>query len=135
MTIKASIRFMLGLLLAVSIFHFCIIAKIIPYNIAWGGRLQSDSEMYVFETLSIIINLFLAVILLMKGNYIKFRFGEKAIRIVLWIFLIIFALNTLGNLFAKTAFEKSFAVLTLLFAILIWNILRKPMREKNSPQI
>ena len=125
MNIKTSIKIMLGFLLVVIVFHFCILTKLIPYDIVWGGRLQSDTEMYLFETVSIMINLFLAIILMMKGNYIKFQFREKGINIVLWIFLVIFALNTLGNILAKTAFEKSFAVLTLLFAILIFNILRK----------
>ena len=115
---------MLGLLAAVILFHIAIIAKVIPYNIAWGGRLQNDQEMYVFETMSILINAFLGLVLLMKASYIKFRFRGKAINIILWIFLVLFVLNTIGNLFAKTNFEKSFAVLTFVFAILIWMILK-----------
>ena len=61
---KYSIKTFLGLLLAVILFHICIILKIIPYNIAWGGRLTNDAEMYVFETISILINIFLSIILL-----------------------------------------------------------------------
>ena len=114
----------MGLLVAVILFHVCVIAKIIPYDIAWAGRLQNDSEMYVFETISILVNLFLGLVLLMKGNYIKFRFKRKTIDVILWIFLVLFALNTVGNVFAKTNFEKSFAVLTFIFAILIWRILK-----------
>jgi hypothetical protein len=124
MKLKTSINIMLGLLAAVILFHIAIIAKVIPYNIAWGGRLQNDQEMYVFEAVSILINAFLGLVLLMKANYIKFRFREKAINIILWIFLVLFVLNTIGNLFAKTNFEKSFAVLTFVFAILIWMILK-----------
>ena len=47
----------------------------------------------------------------------------KTIRVILWGFLILFLLNTLGNLFAKSIFEKSLAVLTLIFAILLGMIL------------
>lgn len=122
---KATINILLGLLIAVILFHIAVVAKAIPYDIAWGGRLQNDSEMYIFETISILINLFLGLVLLMKGNYIKFRFSEKTIDIILWIFLALFVLNTVGNLFAKTNFEKFFAVLTFIFAILIWVILKK----------
>ena len=129
MKYKGSIKILLGLLVAVIMFHLSIIAKVIPYDIAWGGRLQNDSEMYVFETISILINLFLGLILLMKGDYIKFRFKKNTIDIILWIFLALFVLNTVGNLFAKTYFEKSFAVLTFIFAILIWTILK----PKNIP--
>jgi len=126
---KTAIQIMLGLLSIVITFHFCIIAKIIPYHIAWGGRISNDTEMYVFETISIAINLFLGFVLMMKGNYIAFQFREKAVNRVLWVFVVIFILNTVGNIFAQTNFEKSFAVLTLLFALLIWRILRKNIAE------
>ncbi|GAL87280.1 hypothetical protein CHU_2401 [Sporocytophaga myxococcoides] len=99
--------------------------KVIPYDIAWGGRLKSDSEMYVFETISILVNLFLGLVILIKGDYIRTSFNKKVIDIILWAFIVNFILNTIGNLFAKTILEKSFAVLTLGSAILIWTILRK----------
>ena len=124
MKYKTSIKILLGLLIAVLMFHISVIAKAIPYDIVWGGRLQNDSEMYTFEAISILINLFLGLVLLIKGDYINFRLNKKIIDIILWIFLALFALNTVGNLFAKTNFEKSFAVLTFVFAILIWTILK-----------
>ena len=124
MTNKTSIKILLALLISVILFHISVIAKIVPYDIAWGGRLQNDSEMYVFESISILIILFLGLVLLMKGDYAKFRFKNKTINIILWIFLTLFLLNTIGNIFAKTNFEKSFAVLTFVFAILIWTILK-----------
>ena len=125
---------MLGLLSIVIVFHLCIVVKLIPYDITWGGRLKNDYEMYVFEAVSIIINLFLISILLMKGNYLKFQFNEKIINIILWIFFFIFIINTIGNIFAKTIFEKLFSVLTLISAILIWNILKnKKQRHPKNP--
>ena len=129
---QRSINILLGLLIAVILFHLCVMAKMIPYNIAWGGRLQNDSEMYVFEAISILINLFLGLILLMKGEYIQFRFKKKAIDIILWIFFALFVLNTVGNLLAKTNFEKSFAVLTFVFAILLWVILKTKDTKQQS---
>jgi hypothetical protein len=124
-TIKnRALKIMIGLLMFIILFHFCIIIKIIPYKIAWGGRLENTKHMYIFETLSILINLFLFFILLMKGRYIESRFREKTLNIILGIFLILFVLNTVGNLFAQTAFEKLFALLTLKFAVLLWSVLR-----------
>jgi hypothetical protein len=98
--------------------------KIIPYNIAWGGRLTNDNEMYKFESISILINLFLSWLLLMKGEFVQFKFADYTINIILWIFFGLFILNTVGNIFAKTNFEKLFSLLTGLSAILIWNILK-----------
>ena len=124
MNINTQIKILLGLLFSVILFHICIIVKIIPYNIAWGGRLTNDNEMYVFESISILINLFLSWLLLMKGEFVEFKFPNKTVNLILWIFFALFILNTVGNLFAKTNFEKLFAGLTGLSAILIWNILK-----------
>jgi hypothetical protein len=124
MSLKKYLNTFLGLLSVIILFHIAIVVKIIPYDIAWGGRLQNDSEMFVFEAASIAINLFLVTVLLMKGHYLSFRFQERTINIILWVFFSLFILNTIGNIFAKTTFEKSFSILTLLFAFLIWAILR-----------
>ena len=119
-----AIKIMLGLLTIVILFHLLITIKIIPYKIAWGGRLQTDEQMYLFEAISIMINLLLCYILLLKGRYIQLQFKEKTLNIVLWIFLVLFALNTIGNVLAQTNFEKLFAVVTLVFVFLIWVLLR-----------
>jgi hypothetical protein len=130
MNINIQIKILIGLLFSVILFHICIIVKIIPYNIAWGGRLTNDNEMYVFESISILINLFLSWLLLMKGEFVQFKFPNKTINLILWIFFALFILNTVGNLFAKTNFEKLFALLTGLSAILIWNILKHKKTTK-----
>jgi len=115
---------MLTLLSLVIAFRLCILVKVIPYELTWGGRLKNDQEMYVFEAISILINLILIFVLLLKGQFLKFQIKEKALNIILWVFFYIFILNTIGNLFAKSTFEKSLSLLTLVSAILIWNILR-----------
>jgi hypothetical protein len=122
---KAAIRIMLWLQVVVMLFHLCIILKIIPYDITWGGRLNSDPEMYVFESISLVINLTLVVVLLIKGNYLKAVISLKIVNMILWVFLVLFALNTIGNVLAETNFEKCFAILTLASSFLIWIILRK----------
>jgi hypothetical protein len=124
-------KIFLGLLLGVILFHLCVITKIVPYGITWGGRLTNDTEMYIFETISILINVFLSWVLLMKGNLVKYKFSNQVVNIILWIFFAIFILNTIGNIFAKTFFEKFFAILTCIFAILIWNIIKQKKRIVN----
>ena len=124
MNINTQIKILLGLLFSVILFHICIIVKIIPYDIVWGGRLRKDNAMYKFESISILMNLFLSWVLLMKGEFVQFKFPTKNVNRFLWIFFGLFILNTVGNLFAKTNFEKLFALLTGLSAILIWNIIK-----------
>ncbi len=125
MNINYSIKLFLGLLFSIILFHFFIIFKIIPYHIAWGGQLTTDNEMYVFESISILVNIFLSWILLMKIDLVKFKFSTKTVNVILWIFFGLFMLNTVSNIFAKSNFEKFFAILTALFAMLIWNIFKR----------
>lgn len=108
----------------VAVFHALILLRVIPFEITWGGKLKTVEEMYVFETLSILINSFFVFILLQKGEYIRYVMGRKTVNIILWIFFWVFALNTIGNLFAETNFEKYFTLLTLLSSVLIWLIQR-----------
>ena len=68
---KLAIKIMLWLLVGVMLFHLSIILKIIPYENTWGGRLKNDTEMYVFKSISMLINLLLIPDLLIKLDYFK----------------------------------------------------------------
>ena len=131
---KIAIKIMLWLLAAVILFHLSIITKLVPYDITWEGRLKNDSEMYVFELFSIVVNLILYAALLIKGTYLRAFIPLKAVNIILWIFLVLFGLNTIGNLLAQTNFEKYFAILTLSFSILLWIILAKSKKSAHTSQ-
>ena len=123
---STAIKILVGITTAAIFFLLLILVQIIPYDITWGGRLKSDAEMYVFESVSILINGFYIYVLLQKGDFIRQAFSQKAISAILWVFFALFVLNTLGNLVAETNFEKGFAVLTLVNAVLLWIINRAP---------
>lgn len=125
MTASRSIKIILGISIAVTLFHLCILFKIIPYDIAWGGRLTNDREMYVFESISLAVNFIFILVLLIKGKYIKQVLPAKAVNVILFVFLVLFALNTVGNIFAETNFEKGFTIVTLALVVLLWVILKK----------
>ena len=90
-----------------------------------GEESLNDAEMYLFESISILINLFLAYLLLIRMEYVRKLIPSKVVNIILWIFLFIFGFNTIGNIFADTLFEKSLSLLTLIFTFSLWNILKK----------
>jgi membrane protease YdiL (CAAX protease family) len=127
---QVAVKVMLGLLSIVILFHLLIILEMVPYKMAWGGKLQTDGQMYVFEGFTILINLFLLFTLLIKGRYIKPQLSERTIKIVLWVYFLLFVLNTIGNLFAQSNLEKLFALLTSIFAALILLILRSKSNVK-----
>ncbi|MCC7298558.1 MAG: hypothetical protein IT244_09510, partial [Bacteroidia bacterium] len=57
--------------ISVLVFHFLVLLGVIPETIVWGGNIETKSQLYIMESVSILINLFMLFILLMKGNYIK----------------------------------------------------------------
>lgn len=125
-TKRQALKMMIALLALVIIFHLAIITQLIPYTIVWAGRLKTLEEMYTLEAVSISVNIFLIAVLVLKGDYVKHRISDKALNLILWLFVALFALNTIGNLMAESLFEKLvFTPLTFLSAILIWAILRK----------
>ncbi len=130
MTSRLAIRLSLVILTLVSLFHLSILLRLIPYEITWGGKLKNDSEMYVFEVLSLAVNGLLIFALLVKGRFIGNHLPEKVVSFILWIYFLLFLLNTVGNLLAETFLEKSFSIITLSLAALLWIILRSARSQK-----
>ncbi len=120
-----AIKLIFCIIVPTVLFHMCILLKIIPYDITWGGKLKNDMDMYVFESVSILLNLFFLWVVSMKGDMVSYKFSGRTLNIILWGYLILFSINTIGNLFAETLFEKLFLFITLLLAIAIWKILKK----------
>jgi hypothetical protein len=120
---KFAIKTMLILLFLVFAFHLLVLTELIPYTIVWGGKFQNITQMRRFELVSVIINPFMICVLAIKGNYISVNIPVKVINIILWLFVVLFALNTIGNLFAATLTETLvFAPLTFISALLCFRI-------------
>lgn len=110
-----------GLIIILTIFlvlHICVLLKIIPYRIVWGGRLKSDIEMYRFETVSILVNLFFLFIILVHSNFLLIDFPRHLMTIILWIMAVLFLFNTYGNIISKYKIEqKVFMPITIILTI------------------
>jgi hypothetical protein len=119
MNLATAIKLTLGIVVAIIHFHLSILLRVVPYEMTWGGRLTNDFEMYVFETVSVLVNLFLLTLLMIKGKYWNVFMPLRIVSVFLWIFAALFALNTVGNVLAKTSFEKTFAIITLALSFLI----------------
>lgn len=119
---------MLVLLLITLSYHLIIIAELIPFEDVWGGRLTSIEQMRRFELFSIIINLFMIIVILTKGGYLKAKTPLSITNIFLWLFTILFALNTAGNVLSNSMWEAIiFTPITFISAILC---LRLAMERK-----
>jgi hypothetical protein len=110
-----------GLLIVLSLFlvlHICVLLKFIPYNIVWGGRLKTDTEMYRFEVISILMNLFFLFIILVQSSFLVIDFPKVIMNVILWVMTILFLFNTFGNITSKNKIEqKLFTPITIILTI------------------
>jgi len=111
----------LGLLTSFSlviVFHFLVLAQVIPYKIVWGGRLESDTQMIRFEVISIALNLIMLTWVAINSGYLKWEIGRRWIQPGMWIMVALFLFNTVGNLFAINDWERwIFTPLTFLLTM------------------
>ena len=119
-SLKTAGSILISLLSLLVIFHLLILFHVLPADILWGGRLQSDSDVLKMELIALVITiLFLLVIVLKFSKSSKHR---KLINIGVWIIFIYFTLNILGNLASGNLIEK--AVLSPLALIMAFLTLR-----------
>jgi hypothetical protein len=125
MSVRTSVFILLGISFVAVCYHLAILMGLVSFEAAWGGRLKNREEMLVFEGFSLMIQSILVIVLLTKVQLLQFPLPEKWINFILWFFVIVFGLNTLGNLFAIHPWERFIATpLTLISAILLWRVLR-----------
>lgn len=115
--------FILGIVL---VFHFLIFTEQIPFDKVWAGKLNSVEEMKTFETFSILLNSFMLIVLIIKYKQLEKGLSNKVINVLIWMFAFLFALNTFGNLFAKSLAELILGTFfTLVSSILCFIIVKK----------
>jgi len=107
-------------------FHIFITIGIQFYNFnltnyLWGGQLNSKTELIQFEMISILIHFLCIIILYLRFN--KFSRYKDILNIFIWTLFILFVLNTIGNLFAKSLLEKIiFTPITIALSLFMFRI-------------
>lgn len=128
---RFAIQVMLVLLFLVLIFHVLVLTQIIPDTIVWGGKFENADQLQQMELVSILVNAILLFLILVKGTILKIKLPALLITILLWIFVVLFFLNTIGNLFAETMTEKIiFTPLTLISAFFCLRIVTEKKAAK-----
>jgi hypothetical protein len=109
---------LLVLTTGVLMYHFLILTEVIPFTAVWGGRLRTQDEMIQLESLSILVNALFLMVLYLKIR--RYRAGQSVtwINATLWLFVVLYLLNTLGNLVSFSSLETIvFTPLTLILAL------------------
>lgn len=101
------------------IFHFLVIFGKIDFKYIWGGRINNLEEMYVFETISILLNILFLFLTYLFKSLIKNNKSTKVLKYIFLIISFIFFINTIGNIFAVNQLEMLIATpITLILSIL-----------------
>ena len=122
------------ILSGIVIFHFLIIAGIIPFEIVWGGRLKNQTEMLQFESISIALNLIMLTLVAIKAGLLKINLKPNFLKVSFWLMAVLFALNTLGNLLAVNTVETLiFTPLTFLLAVFSFRLALSKDQQSDLP--
>ena len=122
--------FVIGLLI---LFHLSILIGIIffdfaPTDFLWGGQMNSVEQLFKFEIVSLLALSLFFFLVLIRSKRLNLPKLKSVAHVAMWVLFVIFSLNTIGNLLAKTNFEKLFAIVTGLLAFLLLRI----ALEKNT---
>lgn len=121
---------LLVILSLVTVFHLFVLMGIIPFEIVWGGRLESTDQMIVFESVSLFLNIIMILVIMLHTGYFKVRADQRITTVVLWLMTILFLINTVGNLLSTNQTEK--IIFTPLTAILCLFCFRLAIGRKDT---
>ena len=69
-------------------------------------------------------------VLLIKRNLLVQQKENKLVNIIIWLFVVLFSINTIGNLFSKSVLELVLGTLaTLVSAVLSFIMVKKQTHE------
>jgi hypothetical protein len=130
----------LGLLLfgLFILFHLSVVIGIVffdfvPVDFLWGGRLQSKGQLLGFEVISLIVMALCCFVVLIRSERIHLPRMVGVASIILWILFFLFLLNTIGNIMARTTFEKFFSIVTVCLAFLCLRLALGENQDSNQP--
>lgn len=117
-TLRVATNGLLLILTLFVVFHMAILLGIVPFEMVWGGKLKSHSQMLSFETASIAMNLLMLAVVAIYAGILKIKVNRKVTRVALWAMFILFLLNTVGNMLSENQTEQMlFTPVTLMLAI------------------
>jgi hypothetical protein len=122
--------FILGIL---ALFHIAILMGIVlfdyvPIEFLWGGQMKTVTQLVNFEIVSLLTTVIFIFLLLIRSKWINLPKLLIVTRIAMWMAFVLFLLNTIGNALAETTFERLFAIVSGVLALLFLRI----AIEKNS---
>ena len=120
------------LFLMLAVFHLVVVVGILafdhePVDLLWGGRVE-PGQLLEFELFALIVNAACIGLVLLASGRIGSGTAQRIGRWLMWPLVVLFILNTVGNLLATSWFERIMAAVTVLLALLCLRLAMGPDR-------
>ena len=118
--------------LVLAVFHLIVVVGILafdhePVYLLWGGRVE-PGQLLEFELFALIVNTACIGLVLLASGRIGSGTAQRIGRWLMWPLMVLFILNTVGNLLATSWFERIMAAVTVLLALLCLRLAMGPDR-------
>jgi len=111
------------ILILLIIFHLLILTGMLPYDWVWGGNVNTYQKLLNYELIAIIISVLFLIITIFKINSTNLPKFKIFINIGIWIMMVYFFLNLIGNLMSRSSLEKFlFTPIAIILVILIFRL-------------
>ena len=124
------------LFLMLAVFHLVVVVGILafdhePVYLLWGGRVE-PGQLLKFELFALIVNAACIGLVLLASGRIGSGTAQRIGRWLMWPLVVLFILNTVGNLLATSWFERIMAAVTVLLALLCLRLAIGPDRPPSA---
>ena len=103
--------------------HVLILLNILPHDFVWGGRLKSEGDLIIFESVSIILQTLFISIIAVKAEYVFKGKFKRTVNVGTWVMFGLMVLNTIGNLASSSGLETMVMTpLTIVLALLVFRL-------------
>lgn len=103
--------------------HFLILLNLLPHDFVWGGRLKSEADLIIFESISIVVQILFISIIAVKAEYVFKGKFKRTVNVGTWVMFGLMVLNTIGNLVSNSGLETLVMTpLTCMLALLVFRL-------------
>lgn len=115
---RRAAQILLGILGVVVVVHILVLIGVVSSDVVWGGN-ATEGSVVVLEGIALATTLLFMAVVAAKGGMITLPVPSQTVDIGMWVMVVYFSLNTLGNLLAQSNTETLFfAPLTLVMVVL-----------------
>lgn len=117
-------------------FHILVLLEVFSTEMVWGSGLKTRSQVLRLESVALVISFLMIMVMLLYLRIWKFSGAKKIARVGLSVMMVLFAINSVGNLLSPNPVERFFFTpLTIIMTWCAWLCLRNPLLSRRPSRI